>query len=92
MPRGVPKPRPGKKIRQAIYTRHCPLNYVVAMQLIHDADITDGQLQRQSGLSRPTIQAIRQGKRKKVWYETVEKLARGLGVPVGMLMIPKEDE
>lgn len=91
MPRGVPKAYPGKKKQQAIYTRHCPLNYVVAMQLIHDRDTSLEHLRELTGLSKPTLIAIKKGKRKKVWYETVEKLARGLGVPVDMLMVPKEE-
>lgn len=92
MPRGVPKPKPGKKKSQAIYTRHCPLNYVVAQQLIHDSGLSERELSARTGLHRKTIRAIKHGNQRKVWNETVEKLALGLHVPVAILMVPKKKE
>ena len=90
MPRGVPKPKPGKKKSQAIYTRHCPLNYVAAMQLIHDSGLTEFEMEARTGISRKTIRDIKHGRRRKGWDETVEKRARGFHVPVDVLMVPKE--
>jgi transcriptional regulator with XRE-family HTH domain len=49
-----------------------------------DKNLSDVQLAKETGLSRPTVMKIRRGS-LKVWVGNIEKVAEHLGVPMSAL-------
>lgn len=75
-----------KKKRKRTQDRRQNLDHEKAIRLAREKDLSILELHERSGLSKPTIRAILNGKQKYVWTDTVEKLAKGLNVRAAELM------
>jgi len=75
-----------KKRTGRTQNRQQRLNHEKAIQLIKQKDLSIVELKERSGLSKPTLRAIVNGKQKYVWMDTIQKLAKALGVRAAELM------
>lgn len=80
-----------KKRKGWTQSRQQRLNHEKAIQLIKEKDLSIVELKERSGLSKPTLRAIVNGRQKYVWMDTIQKLAKALNVRVAELMMTDAD-
>ena len=62
------------------------------VSLREERDLSQAELARRAKLSAPSVWALEQGKTRMPKYQTLERIAKALGVPIPAIMADRQPE